>query len=96
MAELTYVIERRLGHEVLDVFLGDVEAGAFTIDCGKADVSRIRALLGRHRDLPLDYADASVVACAERQGGRVLTYDLRHFSAVAQEGLIAIVGLEGG
>jgi predicted nucleic acid-binding protein len=42
--------------------------------------------------MPLGFADAAVIACAERRGGKVLTYDQRHFSVVAREGTIQIVG----
>ena len=33
-----------------------------------------------------------MIACAERRGGKVLTYDQRHFPVVAREGTIQIVG----
>lgn len=92
MAEVTYMIENRLGDKVVDAFLADLEAGSFTLDCGEDDLSRVRLLIRRYGDLPLGYADASVVACAERQGGRVLTFDLRHFAAMASEGAIRVVG----
>jgi uncharacterized protein len=92
MAEVTYMIEARLGGEVLDTFLADLEEGAFTLDCGEGDFPRIRALVARYRDLPLGYADTSVIACAGRSGGRVLSYGLRHFSVIAREGTIEIVG----
>ena len=36
-------------------------------------------------------ADASVIACAERSGGRVLTLDLRDFGVVARAGQIRIL-----
>jgi len=95
MAEVTYMIEARLGAEVLDDFLADLEEGAFALDCQEGDLSRARVLVTRYRDLPLGYADAAVIACTERNGGRVLTFDLRHFSAVAGEGTIRLVGFEG-
>lgn len=52
------------------------------------DLARIRALVRRYADLPLGFADAAVIACAEREGGRVLTLDTRHFGTVAREGTI--------
>ncbi|MGH2441709.1 MAG: type II toxin-antitoxin system VapC family toxin [Chloroflexota bacterium] len=94
MAEVTYMIEARLGPDVLDTFLSDLETGAFTLDCGEADLPRIRELIDRYADLPLGYADAAVVACAERRGGRVLSYDIRHFQGVAREGIIHLVSSE--
>jgi predicted nucleic acid-binding protein len=41
--------------------------------------------------LPLGSADAAVIACAERHGGRVLTLDRRHFGVVEREGTISLV-----
>ncbi|MGH9189145.1 MAG: type II toxin-antitoxin system VapC family toxin [Acidimicrobiales bacterium] len=90
LAEICYLIETRLGHGVLDSFLGDLEDGAFTLDCGENDLGRIRFLADRYRDLPLGFADASVVACAERSGGAVLTLDRRDFGVVAKEGTITV------
>ncbi len=94
MAEVTYMIEARLGAVVLDEFLADLEEGAFALDCQEGDLSRVRVLVTRYRDLPLGYSDAAVIACAERNGGRVLTFDLRHFPIVAREGTIQLVGLD--
>jgi predicted nucleic acid-binding protein len=91
LAEIAYLIERRLGTEVLDGFILDLEAGGFTLDCGEEDLPRIRELVQRYADLPLGFADASVIACAERgseRQGRVLTLDRRHFGVVAREGSI--------
>lgn len=95
MAEITYMIEGRLGADVLDAFLADLERGAFTLDCGEGDLSRVRTLVARYRDLPLGYADATVIASAERHRGRILTFDRRHFPPVAREGTIRLVGFEG-
>jgi hypothetical protein len=91
LSELTYMVETRYGLHVLDMFLLDCEYGAYTIDCGENDVPRIRALVRRYADLPLGFADASVIACAERHGGRVLTLDLRHFGVVAGEGRLTLI-----
>jgi predicted nucleic acid-binding protein len=48
-------------------------------------------LIGRYADLPLGLTDAMVVACTERNGGRVLTLDRRHFGVVAGEGTITVL-----
>ncbi len=52
---------------------------------------RIRALARRYADLPLGFADAAMIACAKRHGGRVLTLDLRHFGVVAREGGLIVL-----
>ncbi|MGH7903238.1 MAG: type II toxin-antitoxin system VapC family toxin [Candidatus Dormibacteraceae bacterium] len=90
LAESTYMIEDRLGPQVLDAFLLDLEEGAFSLDCGREDWARIRTLVGRYADLPLGAADAGVVACAERTGTPILTLD-RDFGVVAREGSITIL-----
>ncbi len=89
LAEVGYVIEQRLKARALDVFLADLESGAFAFECGDADVPRIRELVRRYADLPLGLADAAVVACAERNGGRVLTLDA-DFGVVAKERKITV------
>jgi predicted nucleic acid-binding protein len=90
LAEITYLIERRLP-AVLDTFLGDLESGAFATDCGDDDLPRIRSLVARYTDLPLGFADAAVITCAERNGGSVLTLDVRDFGVVAREASIRIL-----
>ena len=44
------------------------------------DVSRMRELMRKYRDLPMDMADAALVTVAEREGiTRVFTLDRRDF-----------------
>lgn len=84
LAEMTFLIEDRLGWKALDAFLADLEDRALRFECGEEDVARVRQLAKRYQDLPLGAADASVIACAERLGGRVLTLD-RRFDVVARD-----------
>ena len=91
LAEIGYFLEKGFSHQTFDRFLNDVNAGVYLLDCGDRDVTRVHELVRRYRDLPLGLADAIVIACAERRGGRVLTLDLRHFGVVAREGTITIV-----
>lgn len=65
-------------------FLGDLAAGAFTVETADpADWVRIAELVWRYRDLRLGTVDASVVAVAERLGIETLaTLDRRHFAVV--------------
>ena len=85
LSEMTYLLETRLGWKATDTFLQSVESGSLSVECGHEDFARIRHLAKRYRDLPLDSADASVIACAERFGGRVLTLDRRDFDIVSRE-----------
>ena len=91
MSEISYFVESRLGHGVLNAFLQDIRDDVYAIYCGEPDIDRIAGLVARYGDLPLGYADAAVIACAERHGGRVATLDHRHFGVVAREGTIQIV-----
>ena len=91
LAEAGYMIETKLSAPVLDAFLDDLIEGAFLFDCAEADLPRIRELVNRYADMSLGVADASVIACAERTGARILTFDRRDFGIVAREGRIALV-----
>lgn len=91
LGEITYLLERRYGVRTLDTFLADLENGTFRLECGDDDLRRVRVLVDRYADLPLGFADAAVIACAERSGGAVLTLDRRDFGVVAREGKIVIL-----
>lgn len=90
-ADVANFLERDFRPSRLDLFVRDLMPGAHALDCGEADLPRIQELIQRYHDLPLGLADAAVIACAERNGGKVLTLDLRHFGVVAREGTITIV-----
>jgi predicted nucleic acid-binding protein len=48
---------------------------------GREDVPRMRALMHKYRDLPMDFADAALVRVAERERlRRVFTTDRQDFS----------------
>jgi predicted nucleic acid-binding protein len=91
LAEIAYMVEERLGARALESLILDLESGGLALECGEEDLPRIRELVWRYADLPLGFADASVISCAERNGGRVLTLDLRHFGVVAAEGHITLL-----
>jgi predicted nucleic acid-binding protein len=91
LAEIGYLVEHRLGVEVLDAFLFDLEQRAFALVSADEDLARVRELIRRYADLPLGLADATVIACAERHSGKVLTLDRRHFGVVAREGSIEVL-----
>uniref|UniRef100_A0A831XG83 Ribonuclease VapC n=1 Tax=Thermus islandicus TaxID=540988 RepID=A0A831XG83_9DEIN len=90
LAEIAYLVEKRLGLRALEAFFQDLEARAFSLECGEEDLPRVRELVARYQDLPLGFADAAVIAVAERSGGLVLRLD-RHFHVVAQEGTLRVL-----
>lgn len=91
LGEIAFMLESRLGQSALVAFLSDIDEGSYTLDCGERDIPRIRGLVRRYADLPPGFADAAVIACAERHGGRVLTLDMRHFGTVAREGTLTLL-----
>ena len=95
LAEIGYLLERRMPN-ALDPFLADLESGAFTLHCEDEDVARIRHLVVRYADLPLGVGDAAVIACSERSGRTVLTFDRRDFEVVAREGTIDVIPMNEG
>ena len=91
LAEAAYMIERDAGTRALAAVLDDLASGAYTLDCGQQDFPRIRELVIRYENLPLGFADAAVIACAERTKAEVLTFDRRDFEIVAREGTFRIM-----
>lgn len=65
----------------VDALMAAIEREAFSIlDIRRQDVGRMRQLLGKYADLPMDLADAALVAVGEREGiGAVFTLDARGF-----------------
>lgn len=82
VAEVTYIVGRRLGPRAEASFLR--ELGQFDIAAPLIeDWPRIAELVDEYHDFPLGGTDASVVALAERLGTDVvITLDRRHFGAI--------------
>ena len=59
-----------------------LEGGTLTLaPLDEVDVSPMRELMEKYRDLPMDLADAALVRVAERENlTRIFTLDRRHFS----------------
>ena len=59
-----------------------VETGALTLaPLDEGDAPRMRELMEKYRDLPMDLADAALVRVAEREDlTRIFTLDRQHFS----------------
>jgi predicted nucleic acid-binding protein len=66
-----------------------VEVGALTLAAlDELDVPRLRALMVKYRDLPMDLADAALVRVAEREKvSRIFTLDRRHFRVYRPSGI---------
>lgn len=63
--------------EALCEMIEDGALGLLALD--RTDVGRMKELMRRYRDLPMDVADAALVRVAEREGlKRILTFD-KHF-----------------
>lgn len=91
LAEIAHFIERDLGQATLLAFVADIRSRAFQVDCCDDDWDRITELIEKYADFPLGLSDSTVIVCAERHGGQVATFDLRHFGTVARAGTIQIV-----
>jgi predicted nucleic acid-binding protein len=92
LAEATFVLETRLSPLAVMRLIRDLRGRLLGLSWSIEDLDRVEALIVRYHDLPLGFADAAVVACAERHGGRILTLDRRHFDVVARgEGTITVL-----
>lgn len=72
----------RASWEAQDAVWDMMDQGRLTlVSLGVGDVPRMRELMRKYRDLPMDMADAALVAVAEREGiTRVFTLDRRDFA----------------
>jgi hypothetical protein len=84
LPETTYLIAKYQGEPVMQAFVKHLLSPAWRLEpLQTADLARASDLLDRYADLKLDFADACIVALAERLNvRRVLTLDRRHFTAV--------------
>jgi predicted nucleic acid-binding protein len=75
--ETSAVLGSRVGKQAELDFLAWVDRGGLTIELQEAGaIHGIRALVEKHRDLPFDFADASVAVLAAELGiEQVLTLD---------------------
>ena len=89
LAEATYMLELRLGTSALSPFLLALLEPPLELAATEQDIDRIDRLAKRYANLPLGFADAAVVACAERNGGLIMTFD-SDFEVVAKEGTVSI------
>jgi predicted nucleic acid-binding protein len=94
LAEVDHMLATRSPDGMLRVLDSFID-GSVLLDCGDVDPPRIRQLMERYVDLSLGLADAAVIACAERSGGSVLTFDRRDFDIVSAEVPLAVLPPRG-
>jgi uncharacterized protein len=81
------------GQEAIFDMIDDEALAVAELD--RSDVRRMKTLMRKYRDLPMDFADAALVRVAERERlNRVLTFD-RHFRVYALPGRARFVVLAG-
>jgi uncharacterized protein len=74
----------RAGPRILRRFLAGFLDGTTLLDPGDTALPRIVDLLHRYRPLRLGFAQAAVIASAERTGGRILTFERRQLAVIAR------------
>ncbi len=84
LAELDYLVGKRLGCDAQLAVLAEVVRGAYQLEPFSAsDAALARTVMERYADLNLGLADASLVVLADRhQIWDLLSTDRRHFRAV--------------
>jgi hypothetical protein len=59
-----------------------VRGGALLVPCSREGIERSATLMEKYRDIPMDYADATLVCLAEETGIReIFTLDRRGFAS---------------
>jgi len=81
LTETCHLLLNRMGVVAQQRFLMSWETVAFQVyDVPAKQIPRIRGLMEKYSDLPMDLADASLVLLAEHLGhGRILSTDQRDF-----------------
>ena len=84
LAELDYLLGKRVNAAAQDALLAEVERGAYRLEPFlAADVAAARRTLSKYPSLNLGITDASIIVLADRYNLRdVLTLDERHFRAI--------------
>lgn len=87
LTEAMYLL--RFSLEAQEAVFGDVERGTLlTADLTTDDCTRMRHLMRKYRDLPMDLADAALVAVAERERiPKIFTLDRKDFEVYRPTGI---------
>lgn len=77
LTEAMYLLHRAASYAGQEALWRLIETGRLMLHGpSTAEVGRMAELMGKYRDLPMDFADASVIAAAEQLGTRhVFTLD---------------------
>jgi predicted nucleic acid-binding protein len=88
LAELDYLLARRVGEAARLSLLAEVGRGAYQLQSFTAQgVQQARAIIDHHADLRVSLADASIAVLAAAHKTRdVLTLDERHFRVLTVDG----------
>jgi uncharacterized protein len=87
IVEVDQLLRSRLGGHAARLFLESVAAGEHTVvNLSPGLLRRAVQIDATFADLDLGYADAAVMAVAERDRHPVLTFDFAHFRATHPEG----------
>ncbi|MCP4188670.1 MAG: PIN domain-containing protein [Gammaproteobacteria bacterium] len=82
MTETCHLISSRLGTSYTIMFLETIEMTSSIFNITPSHLSRIRKMMGKYSQLPMDLADASLVIAAEELGqGDIVTTDRRDFNS---------------
>jgi predicted nucleic acid-binding protein len=82
LPEATYLVDKYLGRTTMRAMVRQLLQATWNLEpLLEGDMERIAAVLDQYRDQNIDFADAAMVAIAERlKAQRILTLDRRHFS----------------
>ena len=81
LPEATYLVDKYLGHAAMRAMVRQFLQATWSLEpLLDGDMERIAAVLDQYHDQNIDFADAAIVAIAERLNvRRILTLDRRHF-----------------
>ena len=86
VAEADYLLRRRVGSDSARLFLSALDRGEHRLMFLTPGLfRRATEIDAQYVDLNLGFADAAVMACAERHNLPILTFDFRDFRATAPD-----------
>jgi len=91
LAEVDQALRSRRGDPSCVPLLEGIQRGDTFLDCGDRDLPRVLELMLGYREIALPLARAAVAACAERNGGSLLTFDRGALGVLARQIPITLV-----